>query len=510
MVRDDVQADISAVNNICENNVVVFNDNSIVPVGTTFSSVWDFGDGSAQSTSVNTTHIYNTPGTYFITHIVISDGGCASTTLDTVNVHAVPVAMLSAANTCQDQPSVFTDNSTGNPNTWSWNFGDGGTSAAQNPVHPYLSAGTYPVTLIVTTNFGCSDTAVRSIVVYPQPLASFSSDVVCWGDTTTFINTSSTSSGSISSSWWSFGDGDTSNVSHPQHEYLIVNDTFNVTLAVVTNHGCVDTVVQQVITNPIPEFIYSPMLSSGCDAFTTSFNESSTVSGGTIVNWLWDFGDGNLTYTQNPTHTYDSSGNFYVSLTVTSSYGCLMSDTLSYPVVVYPKPMAGFSASPNETTIYEPIIQFINESSGATMWDWDLGDFETSILYEPEHIYPDTGTFVATQIAINQYGCRDTTSRIIRINGVTTTFIPNAFTPDGNSLNDIFSPKFYGIVEFKMLIFDRWGNEIFMTEDMNEGWNGKMKGTGTEVQQDVYVYKILTKDLLRNKHEYVGRVTVVR
>jgi gliding motility-associated-like protein len=510
VVRSDVLADISAVNAACDNDLVTLNDNSVVTTGFIASASWDFGDGSPQAFTLNTTHVYTVPGTYIITHVVISDGGCASTALDTIVVNPLPLSEFAALNTCQSQPSVFTDNSSGSPVTWDWDFGDGGTSVIQNPTHPYASAGTYPVTLIVSTADGCADTAVRNITVYAQPDASFISNVVCWGDTTSFVNVSTTASGVITGTWWNFGDGDTSNISSPDHIFGTVNDTFSVTLAVITSWGCVDTIVQQATTHPIPVFSYGPQQTSGCDAFTTTFNETSTVSGGTIVNWLWDFGDGNLTYTQNPTHTYDSAGSFYVSLIVTSSYGCVMGDTLDYPVVVYPRPVAAFSSTPQETSIYQPNIQFNDESTGATLWDWDLGDNETSIVQEPYHVYPDTGTFIVTQIVINQFGCRDTIQHPVRINGETTMFIPNAFTPNGNGLNDVFSPKFYGITEFMMIIFDRWGNQVFKTEDMNEGWNGRMNGSGAEVQQDVYVYKIVTKDLLRNEHSYIGKVTVVK
>jgi gliding motility-associated-like protein len=510
LVRSDVQADITAVNSSCDNDLVMLSDNSVVTTGFIASAGWDFGDGSLPVSMLNTSHVYTNPGTYVITHVVVSDGGCASTAIDTIVVNPLPVAEFGTANTCQTQPGIFIDNSSGSPATWDWNFGDGASSTLEEPTHVYAAAGNYTATLIVSTAAGCADTAVNNLVVYAQPVASFTSDIVCWNDTTTFINTSTSATGTITSTWWNFGDGDTSLLSNNEHVFATVNDTFSVTLAVITNLGCVDTVVQQAYTHPIPVFNYAPQQTSGCDAFTTTFNETSTVSGGSIVNWLWDFGDGNLTYTQNPTHTYDSAGNFYVSLTVTSTYGCSMSDTLNYPVVVYPHPVAGFSATPQETTIYDPQIQFNNESEGATLWDWDLGDFETSILYEPYHTYPDTGTFMVTQVAINQFGCRDTVQHPVRIEGVTTMFIPNAFTPNGNTLNDVFAPKFYGIIEYRMLIFDRWGNQIFKTEDMNEGWNGKVNGTGAEVQQDVYVYKIFTKDLLHNNHSYVGHVTVVK
>jgi gliding motility-associated-like protein len=187
-----------------------------------------------------------------------------------------------------------------------------------------------------------------------------------------------------------------------------------------------------------------------------------------------------------------------------------MSDTLNFPIVVFPRPIAAFSSSPNETSIYEPNIQFNDESIGATMWDWDLGDNETSIQQNPYHTYPDTGTYMITQIAINQFGCRDTIQHPIRINGETSIFIPNAFTPNSNGLNDVFAPKLFGVLEYKMFIFDRWGNQIFKSEDMTVGWNGRVNGVGEVVQQDVYVYKIITKDLYFNDHQYIGHITVVR
>ena len=510
VVRSDVIADITAVNNACVNDLVTINDNSTITSGFILSDTWDFGDGSPLANTLNTTHVYPIAGTYIITHVVVSDGGCASTAIDTIVVNPLPTAAFTTANTCQIQPSIFTDNSTGSPSTWTWTFGDGSTSTLQNPTHPYVTSGAYNVTLIVNTAAGCADTMNQNIIVYSQPIASFTSNTVCWGDTTSFVNTSTTTDGTIVGTWWDFGDGTNSIQYNPDHVITTPASTFNVTMAIVTSFGCVDTVTQTVTTFPLPAFNFTPAQTSGCDEFTTTFNDNSTVAGGTIVNWLWNLGDGSLMFSQNPVHTFDSAGTYYVSLTVTSSYGCQMTDTLNFPVVVYPRPVAEFSSSPTVTDIYNPNIQFNDLSQGATLWDWDLGDNSTSINENPYHIYPDTGTYMVTQIAINQYGCTDTVDHPVFINGVSTLFIPNGFTPNGNELNDVFMPKLYGITEFKMYIFDRWGNEIFRTEDMNEGWNGRVKGVGVVVEQDVYVYKIYTKDLLHNDHDYIGTITVVK
>jgi gliding motility-associated-like protein len=510
VVRDDVEADILAAGSICEDQTLTINDNSTTTTGFIASQTWDFGDGSAGASTLNTSHTYNTPGTYIITHTVTSDGGCTSMTTDTVAVNGLPSANFSAASTCETQISPFTDLSTGAPGAWDWSFGDGGNSSLQNPGHVYASAGLYTATLIVTTPEGCADTTEREVVVHARPVASFSSDVVCWGDTTQFTNSSSSTEGAITSVMWEFGDGTSSSLFAPSHVWAVQSDTFSVTLIVTTSFGCNDTVNAPAYTHPIPEFSFSPALASGCDAFTTSFSDNSTVTGGSIVNWLWNFGDGNLSFAENPSHTYDEPGNYFVALQVTSSYGCVMADTLNFPVVVYPTPVAGFTAQPSETNIYEPEITFDDTSTGSLYYTYSFGDNETSTFSDPVHSYTDTGTYMVTQLVVNEYGCRDSIEHPIRINGETMTFIPNAFTPNSNGLNDVFKPALYGVIEFEMLIFDRWGNQIFRSTDQNEGWNGRFNGVGQELMQDVYVYHIMTKDLLLNSHRYIGSVTLVR
>jgi gliding motility-associated-like protein len=511
VVRSDIQAHITSPVSACVGSLVTLNDNSVITTGFILSDTWDFGDGSPIANTLNTTHTYTTAGTYTITHVVVSDGGCMSTAVTTIIINPLPVANFTTNNICTSQQAQFTDISTGPPVSWSWNFGDFGTSTDQNPVHFYVASGSFNVNLTVTTAAGCTDNTVLPITVYFKPVASFTSSVECWGDTTLFVNTSTSISGTISGYWWDFHDGTTSTLANPNHLFTSHTNSFPVTFAVITNLGCVDTINTNVTTHPLPVFNYDPDKASGCDAFTVNFYDTTAVAGGNIVNWLWDFGDGNYSFTQYPTHTYDEPGNYNASLTVTDWLGCKMTDTLNYPIVVYPTPVPGFSASPNETSIYEPGIQFNDESIGGTYWEWDLGDFETSIDENPYHIYPDTGTYLIKQIVISNIGgCKDSVTHPVRINGESTIFIPNAFTPDENGLNDVFAPKFFGMLEFKMIIFDRWGNQIFETEDMNEGWNGKVNGQGEVVQQDVYVYKIFTKDILKNNHRYMGRVTVVK
>ena len=509
VVRNDVRAGLTVKDSACMYEMVSMYDNS-TSAGTIASTMWNFGDGSPDVFTTDASHAYSQPGTFVITHKVVGMGGCESRIYDTIYIIPAPTADFTSANTCVDQAGSFKDKSTGAPVKWTWDFNDNDSSKIQNPTHMFTKAGVYNVQLIISTALGCKDTTTKRVVVFPSPLASFTSNVACWGDTTNFTNTSNPMDGAIIKTWWDFDDSTYSIDLNPNHVFVIKKDSFQVKMVIVTSHGCIDTAIKTVTIHPIPTFSYKANSLSGCNPFTTTFHDSSTVPGGTIVNWLWNFGDKSLTYNNDPVHTYVDEGQYFVSLMITTSYGCRMSDTLKYPIVVYPKPKAAFMVDPGVTSMYEPTIKITDESIGATLWNWDLGDKTTSMDQDLKHSYADTGTFVITQIVMNQYGCRDTAMHEVIINGEPTIFIPNAFTPDGNGINDVFLPKMFGVREFSMTIYNRWGDLIFISNDSEIGWNGKVDGIGETVKDDTYIYKIYIRDLRGNPKIYKGKITVIK
>jgi gliding motility-associated-like protein len=508
-VNGIIKAGLAVKDSACIFELLDLKDDSFSNTDSIAAGTWDFGDGTL-ATSLDAKHAYNQSGNFTVRHEVISDKGCRSASAHSVYVAPLPVAVFSSKNTCQIQKSIFNDLSTGSPAHWDWDFGDQQVSSEQNPQHNYALSGYYNVTLTIKTAIGCKDSTSHRIFVYPQPKAAFTSDTVCWGDTTTFKNNSEAVDGTIDHIFWDFNDGSTSGQYNPKHMLMTEKDNFNVTLAIVTSHGCTDTVIQQVRTNPLPVFHFFAEKKIGCEAFTTTFHDSSTVKDGKITNWLWDFGDGNLTFRKTPTHTFDKAGNYYVTLKVISSYGCQMSHTSTTPIVVRPKPKAEFIATPDEVSIDLPTVQFMDASTAAVLWDWDFGDHKTSITRNPFHTYSDTGTFIITQIAISEFGCNDTTQHTVRVNPQPSLYIPNAFSPEGDNLNDVFLPVGEGISDFSMSIFDRWGKEIFKTNSMENGWDGSVKGSGQLVTEGVYVYKIHVKDALQINRSYVGSVSVIR
>lgn len=508
-VVNTVTSVMNVSDSVCLNSTLTFLDASTTNNATIAGWQWDFGDGSPLDTNQNTAHTYVTAGTYTVTLSVWASSGCVSVSTQTITVSPLPVAAFAATTACANQQTVFTDNTPGSITQWQWDFGDLTSSTQQNPLHQYASAGNYNVELIVTTNGGCSDTITNPVTVHAQPVAAFTTNTVCWGDTTKFTNGSSSSDGNIISYAWDFSDGGQSTAIDPDHEFTMYNDSFMVTLIVQTQYGCIDTLTQLVVTYPVPVVLFSPDATSGCEDFTVNFAETSQINNATITNWLWDFGDGNFTYTQNPTHTYNDSGSYYVALTVTTSDGCLFIDTMNFPIVVYPKPVADFTYAPQPVTIIQPEVEFTDESFGATYWEYDFGDFDGSIQQNPTHTYQDTGIYTVQQIVINQYGCSDTTELQLPILAEFVFFIPNSFTPNGNGNNEIFFGEGEGIREFEMLIFDRWGNLIFKSNDPNIGWDGR-GGDGNLCQIDTYVYRFFIIDVLGEQHKYMGHVNLIR
>ena len=128
----------------------------------------------------------------------------------------------------------------------------------------------------------------------------------------------------------------------------------------------------------------------------------------------------------------------------------------------------------------------------------------------PVYTYNDTGEYTISLISITNNGCMDTAYRKIRLYGGFNIYIPNAFTPNSDDINDKFLPITNSVNDFDMYIYDRWGLMLYHTKDLNDPWNGKVNGTGTDCQNDVYVYKIYVKDLLDKRHEFTGKVTLVR
>ncbi len=181
-------------------------------------------------------------------------------------------------------------------------------------------------------------------------------------------------------------------------------------------------------------------------------------------------------------------------------------------------PIADFNFNPDVVSLLEPMVYFIDGSLGSpTLWTWNFDDpasgaNNTSGVQHPTHMYSDTGTYCITLIISDASGvCKDTITKCLKVEAPYTFYIPNSFTPNMDGFNEMFLGYGTNIKDFHIMIFDRWGNKIFESNDITKGWNGKVRAkTGDLVEEDVYVWKVEIMDIYLKKHKYIGHVTMVR
>ncbi len=214
-------------------------------------------------------------------------------------------------------------------------------------------------------------------------------------------------------------------------------------------------------------------------------------------------------------HCYVSGIQYSVELTVISGGGCSSSLKMVNLVTVFNSPDAAFTIYPQPADILSPTIQFTSQASdpyGIVQWVWSFGDQSdgTSNLQNPTHTYLDTGRYCAQLVVTDKNGCMDTATNCLVINPLFNLYIPDAFSPNGDGLNDVFEVKGRYIKNYEMEIFDRWGQEIFQSNDINIGWNGKANSNSTIYQAGTYAYSIIVTDTQNKQHTYVGSVAVMK
>ncbi len=378
--------------------------------GTPVSWAWDFGDG-ATSVQQAPNHSYTTSGWYQVCLTVTFNPACTATACDSVYI-GTPVypCIADFYQQVTGATSVsFNDLSTGGSQSiisWDWDFGDGSVSTQQSPSHTYASPGSYVACLTITTTGGqCTNSTCQNVVIQSSQTCSayFGYNVQSGSYTADFIDTSWTSSGSITSWAWDFGDGSTSNLQNPSHTYATTGN-YQVCLTITGINGCTDTYCSRVdILGP---YCTSNFFSYGSNPLQASFVDNSSSSS-TITGWAWDFGDGNTSNLQNPVHTYAAGGYFYVCLTISTNSGC--NDTYCDSVYIGTSSSCQsiFSAQVNGGVVTFTDNSIPSNHSGL----WDFGDGNTLWTWNSlpvNHQYFSVGTFVVC-LTITDSLCYSTT-----------------------------------------------------------------------------------------------------
>lgn len=508
-------ADFSTAN-VCLADVANFTDLSTITADSIVGWQWDFGNGSGTSTQKNPSYQYPAAGTYTVQLITSPSGGyaCSDTITKQITIHPMPTADFNYNNICDGDSMMFGDQSavgTGSIANWGWSFGDGQTGTNQNENHLYGQPGNYQVSLIVVTDSGCTDTVAKQVTVYEVPVADFGRSSVCEGEKTQFIDKTSLSIGQLQSWTWNFGDGSANQSGQNTSHLFPGTGSYTTTLIVSTSDGCIDSVSKTIWINPLPNVDFLGDTLDGCAPVCPSFTDQSTITTGSIATYQWDFGDNSTATGASASHCYEnkilSPLSFDVTLTATSDSGCVSSETKTGYIKVYPYPIASFTTDYDVVKLLNPIFEYRDQSKGASSRFWDFGDGSTNMSDPaPTHQYKDTGKYVNWLYVENQWGCRDSTFKVLEVQPEFFIYIPNSFTPGSDGINDKWYPVAYGAEELKVFIYDRWG-EVIWTGDLGDKWDGFYKGK--RVKNDVYVYLVKARTVLGTDKEYRGKITVI-
>jgi gliding motility-associated-like protein len=399
----------------------------------------------------------------------------------------------------------FVNQSTGGTSWW-WDFGDpltnADTSSLPSPTYTFLDTGFYAVTLIANPGWPCADTAT---VIYDihVPLEPFFTPpaITCMDRQPVNVLTTGNFTSAADVEWDLGAFGTTPTVSGNPGLLSFTQPGTNTVTVTVSQFGCDGTYTDTVTVYPNPVVIFADD-TAGCTPLDVQFTDQSTAW--TPFAWKWDFGDGSGSSAQHPTHLYTTSGWFDVSLEVMTSSGCIDTVLRTEPdfVQAWVQPVAGFDVTPPTVNVLEPTILVSDASTDATQWTYWIHD---TLFSDPSFLYdlPDAGEYIIMQVVSTSQLCVDTAYRTVIVRDH-LFYAPNAFTPDGDGINEKFLPLVIGAKEYELQIYDRWGGLAFTTTSKEEGWNGE------GFPNDVYVYRALIVTFGTARKEYTGHVTIVR
>ncbi len=435
------------------------------------------------------------------TNFIISPADCPicelidNTVINLVDPNAPFVDAGNNQSLCEgDETALTADNPQGAIISW-----DNGVTDGVNFTPPVGNT-----TYTVTANLdNCISTDIVSITVNPLPQVDAGPPLsICEGDAISLTAFDLLGGNSTTFTWDNGIQNGTSFVPNQSGVYTVTG----------VQNNCENTDQVQVTVNPLSEVSFTGDNLSGCIPLTTVLTNNSSITGNSCV---WDISNGQTLFGCNSISLITTDPGCYdVTLTVTTSAGCESQATVLNYICTEGPPNANFSADPMVVTSNDPIVNFTNGSFGAVNYEWDFGDGNTSNEINPSHQYESTeeGSYTVQLIALSQYGCSDTAYAIIEVQEDLIFYVPNTFTPDNDNYNETFQPVFtsgFDPYDFNLLIFNRWGEILFESNNANVGWDGTYGGK--IVKDGTYIWKIEFKTKYTDERQiHRGHVNILR
>jgi PKD repeat protein len=488
------------------------------------SFAWDFGDGNSLATGSADpiSHVYDnlTGGIlgYDLKLTAESSFGCTDMIQQRVFVYPRAIAdFTTTTGGCSPLAASFTNNSV-RGYSYQWDFGDGISLGVINPTHVYYNSSdndtVYQVTLITTTQYGCSDSVSELITVHPQPMADFTVSPTLQVYPSATVNVANETNQGAWNYLWNMGDGSTTaGRDAPPHTYAHWGE-YEITLYASSTH-CSDSATRKIRILPTaPVARFEPPI-PGCVPHAGKFSNNSLYGN----SWFWEFDDGNTSTDFEPVHTFTEPGMYNVKLTVSGDGGI---DYFYRIIEVYRRPVVMFRVAPELVMLPDQEIQLFNMSEHGVSYLWDFGDGGSSIQKDPRYLYSQTGVHTISLDVWTEHGCTDRMSlpEVVTVVGHGAIRFPNAFRPDPSGptggyydlgepmRNHVFRPAWEGVVDYTLRIFNRWGELLYTSEDVMKGWDGYYQGQ--MAKQDVYVWKVWGTFSNGEKFVLAGDVTLLR
>jgi len=395
---------------------------------------------------------------------------------------------------------------------WNWTFGDGSSDNIKNPPHTYTTAGHFNVGLTAFDDRGCkSDIVYQTVVNFGKPKASFSASNVCVKNPLLPVNLSTPGLGStaITNYLWNFGDGNFATGSQPIYVYQNEGN-YNITLIVTSDSSCVaDTLTQKITVYGKPRADFK--VENSCVNENVLFTNLSYAGfgQGQVGNTKWNFGDGGFGVFLNAAHAFNNIGNYTINLTVAGNRCPNLLDSIKKIITI---------VQPRNSIVYPRIdavkgvpIQ-LNSYGGGVQYNWTpITGLDKTNIQNPIGLYlPTHPNKIDYHIRItDSLGCNVTDKQEVWLFADADIFVPTAFTPNGDTHNDVIKPLYVNIARLQTFkIFDRWGKVVFETSDMSKSWDGTLNGNNLPLETYSWIVSAITnngKEVTRK-----GNITLIR
>lgn len=475
-----------------------------------YSYVWSNGDiGSPILVSPTVSTLYQ---------VTVTDGCLSPPTVATVFVQVggypsiqVTTSPFPVDTICPGEFSTLVASATGGFGgyTYTWNNGLGnGNTHVVSPAQT--------TQYVVTVTDACNTPAATKFSLiqvggYPNlnlTTSPIGSDTICKGD---FVELSAIAGGGVPPLTYTFGQG------LGQGGSFFVNPTVTTTYSVSVEDACLSVVDFETITIHVGDFQppeFTSDILEGCDPITVNFSPDSIAPPG--FRYLWDFGDGTVVTDNDPVvpHAFVGVGCYDITLEITTDLGC--KTRLKKPCYIQsrPIPSASFSYYPLFPNNEDPIVTFTDLSNSNFVRHWDLGLGRSSEKAEFAMYYQDTGWQYIELAIANEYGCTDTITDSVFVKYLSTFWVPKAFSPNGDDLNETFGPIGEGFrsswPDFEMIIYDRWGNLVFESKDATQQWTGASYNDGDILPAGIFAYIIRYREFDGSTKEVAGQVVLIR